>query len=695
MVNRFIFFLFCIFLLSESRGQVTCGFDFFHKKALASDPAYRKMVREQKQYLQQQQIKNKPDRNLRVSAVQYTIPVVVHIVHTGGGIGSAYNPTDLQIQNAINDLNTIYGGTKPGTEGVGDLEIRFALATRDPLCNNSTGITRTNGSGIANYVSNGVNVNQSGGTSQNNVKNLIRWDPSKYYNIWVVNEIDNHDGTIGGSFVGGFAYLPGAPANLDGTIMLASQMQANQKTLPHELGHAFGLYHPFEGGTTTTCPANADCTVDGDEVCDTDPVYQPATGVCRTGTNTCAGSAYHINTEHNYMNYTNCATLFTAGQKNRVLAFAASPYRYSLSLSWGSSTSYPLTPYVNPSPPSCVPATAAAGLAGNYAGLMGLELGGQMMVSGTTYTDGGYRDGTGGCLNLIQLVRGSAYTLSVRPLGSNYEQVRGWIDYNNNGIFDNSTEQIIYNNNIGPPDPLDISVSSTVNVPMSAVTNTVLRLRITEELGTIHNTSFLITGACYNPEYGQAEDYPVIIMDESVLPVSYAYFNASVQQRDVILNWKTISELNASHFILEKSAAGKSFQPLHQVNARGNESVYYATDKDPGAGIWYYRIRQVDLDGAVKYSPVRVVQIGSATIRVLTNPFSSEIRLQLNTPLKNTARIKLISSTGKTVYSVSVKPTGDDVIRLDLSTASVPAGIYFIEYRSGETVWREKLVRAN
>jgi hypothetical protein len=268
-------------------------------------------------------------------SAQYTIPVVVHVVHTGGAIGSIYNPTDAQITGAIDYLNQVYAGTYPGMNGIGDMEIQFALAKRDPNCNPTNGINRVDGSSLTGYVSGGVKASTSTGTNELNVKDLIRWNPTQYYNIWVVNKIDGADGTSG-SFTAGYAYYPGAPTTLDGTVMLATQMKTGAKTLPHEIGHALFLAHPFEGGNTTVCPVNTDCTADGDGVCDTDPITQPTNlTTCRTGTNPCTNSPYSDNTEKNFMNYTGCYTLFTAGQKARVLAAMGLSSRSSLANSLG------------------------------------------------------------------------------------------------------------------------------------------------------------------------------------------------------------------------------------------------------------------------------------------------------------------------------------------------------------------------
>ena len=361
-IPKLLLVAFVLIISQVSFSQALCGFDQVHGQKMKSDPLYRSRILQYESNLRKYILDHPQPQGFKgnniLGGTTYNIPVVVHVVHTGGAIGTIYNPTDLQIQGAIDYLNQVYNGTYPGlsVSGAGDLGIQFVLAKRDPNCNATNGITRTDGSAIANYVSGGVTVTGGPGTNEINVKNLIRWDPAQYYNIWIVDKLDGNDGTSG-SFIAGFAYFPGGNPNLDGTIMLATQMVSGQKTLPHEIGHAFNLYHPFEGSTDkNTCPVNANCNINGDQVCDTDPItYNQLGGVvdftCRSGINSCNGLVYSANTESNFMNYTNCYTLFTAGQKTRMQASAASPDRISLANSQGSIApdqgTNPCTPKIN------------------------------------------------------------------------------------------------------------------------------------------------------------------------------------------------------------------------------------------------------------------------------------------------------------------------------------------------------------
>lgn len=336
---------FTVFLISIiatiGYSQSYCGFDIMHKKLTANNSRYAEKV-EQNKLLLRQKIQNRASSNATSSfSGTIDIPVVVHIMHTGGAVGSIYNPTDATIINTINYLNQVYDGTYPGMTApspggaVGNMQVRFVLATTAPDCSPASGIERINASTLSGYVSNGVNVINSNGANELDVKNLSRWNPRDYYNIWVVNKIDGNDGTSG-QYVAGYAYFPGAPVEYDGAVMLATTMIAGGKTLPHELGHAFNLEHPFNGSDDASqCPVNTDCLLDGDYVCDTDPISNNVTnGIynfsCRTGTNPCTGTPYTDNTESNFMSYTNCYTLFTNGQADRFHAAMTLPDRASL-----------------------------------------------------------------------------------------------------------------------------------------------------------------------------------------------------------------------------------------------------------------------------------------------------------------------------------------------------------------------------
>lgn len=311
-----------------------CGSDARHQHLMKTDPAY--VARRQAIENDYQEYLKNPSH----AKTTYTIPVVVHVIHTGQAVGTGINISDAQIQSAIDNLNAAYSNTNTAhTTYTGvNTNIQFCLAQRDPSGNPTTGIVRVNGSGVTDYSTKGA-CDAGGGTGTDNevaVKALSKWDNTKYYNIWVVNEINDNGG---GSGTQGYAYFPGAGASVDGTIILYNafgydpdgSLGYNLKsytnrnvTTVHELGHGLNLHHTFQGdGTGSTCPTDAVCGTSGDCVADT-PRHKRSTSGCVSDAtaNACQAGTTAGDYQHNFMDYSSdiCQTEFTAGQSTRMEA---------------------------------------------------------------------------------------------------------------------------------------------------------------------------------------------------------------------------------------------------------------------------------------------------------------------------------------------------------------------------------------
>jgi hypothetical protein len=300
-----------------SNAQDKCGFDKLHRQQLSENPVYTQSLESFEKNL----LENPHSFKLKSNG-SYKIPLVIHVMETKTSMSQI---SDEQIYAAIQNLNEVYrkvAGTHGDGNGV-DLTIEFALAVRDPQGNCTTGITRRDMTSNAKYMAAGVTSNTDG-ISDATIKALDVWDQTKYYNIWLVSEIDNNNG---GSGTQGYAYFASSHGySNDGAIILVNAFKdKNDHTLPHELGHSLNLYHTFEGDQdnngNSICPTNTSCLTNGDKVCDTPP-HKRSKSDCVIGTNSCDGGTSTENFIHNYMDYSSndCANMFTAGQKTRMLA---------------------------------------------------------------------------------------------------------------------------------------------------------------------------------------------------------------------------------------------------------------------------------------------------------------------------------------------------------------------------------------
>jgi len=242
---------------------------------------------------------------------QKVIPVVFHILHEGGPIGVAENISKAQIEDAISIMNEDFNAENedlinviPEFENViGDVQLTFTLAKIDPDGNCTEGITRT-------YWS-------ETGSADDDAKQVIFWDDESYLNIWVVKSIDSSIGAAAYTYVpatGGPNFKHGIIANNEyvGSIGTGSNSSYVKHTLSHEVGHFFNLEHTWaewsEVGLSTNC--NED-----DFVNDT-PNCIGSYSSCNLSSESC-GSLDNV---QNFMDYSSCTCMFTAGQVNRMEA---------------------------------------------------------------------------------------------------------------------------------------------------------------------------------------------------------------------------------------------------------------------------------------------------------------------------------------------------------------------------------------
>ncbi|MCS5663749.1 MAG: M43 family zinc metalloprotease [Flavobacteriales bacterium] len=290
-----------------------CGTDEMAQKALETEPELLnniKLLKHQADSIIANNLFRKTENEIHV------IPVVVHVMHDGDNS----NISDAQIHDAIRIINEDYNKMNSDTSEVinefknisANTGIEFKLAKLDPDGNCTQGITRT-------YTE---LTNDAG----ENVKELVKWDPRMYLNIWVVTKL-----TIE---AGGYSYLPGSAPNNDanaGIVVLASQFGSigasngnnlSSRTLTHEVGHYLGLHHTW--GSSNENYLEENCDTD-DYIEDTPNTIGSATGNCNLTQSSCG----NLDNVQNYMDYSSCAKMYTNGQKTIMRTILETGYIWS------------------------------------------------------------------------------------------------------------------------------------------------------------------------------------------------------------------------------------------------------------------------------------------------------------------------------------------------------------------------------
>ena len=203
------------------------------------------------------------------------------------------------------------------------------------------------------------------------------------------------------------------------------------------------------------------------------------------------------------------------------------------------------------------------------------------------------------------------------------------------------------------------------------------------------------TGHLFVASYSDDNAFKVAF---AVLPVELISFEAKLLNRDVILTWKTASEINNEKFELQASQDGIEFKTIGEVKGRGttDKMQHYAfVDKNAQEGLNYYRLKQVDYDEKYEYSNIVTIEARTSAIdisNIYPNPTSSGLfNLEYSSTKNKNLEVTVLDMSGKVVLSrIENIISGMNQMSFDLS--SFQNNIYFIEINDGLTSVHKKIV---
>lgn len=237
-------------------------------------------------------------------------------------------------------------------------------------------------------------------------------------------------------------------------------------------------------------------------------------------------------------------------------------------------------------------------------------------------------------------------------------------------------------------DPINISnISALQNVPSTST----VTFRLTPFDATGTGVFYIGDGT---PNTGADLSITGVHAPSSIVPVTLNSFKSQQVNQAVKLSWETKSEINFSHFIIERGTSSTNFESIAKVESRGNERVSNYTFTDILLNIkpqYFYRLKMVDKDGTFNYSNVVVENFRNtksfSIYPTLVN--NNQLNIQFNEPISK-GELKLIDMNGKLIQSIQLK---SDNTNYTLNVNYLQSGTYLLQLQTAKGIQTSKFIK--
>ncbi|TAL65136.1 MAG: T9SS type A sorting domain-containing protein, partial [Bacteroidetes bacterium] len=171
--------------------------------------------------------------------------------------------------------------------------------------------------------------------------------------------------------------------------------------------------------------------------------------------------------------------------------------------------------------------------------------------------------------------------------------------------------------------------------------------------------------------------------DSALIPVELITFNGEYNNSYILLNWKTSSEINNRGFEILKSSNTKNWEVIGFINGQGTTiklNNYYFIDKNIVSEKNYYRLKQIDLDGAYKYSNIIEVRTQIENLNLsqnFPNPFNSMTNIEFSIPKKAFIKLSLYDVKGEKINELINEEKERGYYSIIINNKDLSTGIYF------------------
>jgi len=165
----------------------------------------------------------------------------------------------------------------------------------------------------------------------------------------------------------------------------------------------------------------------------------------------------------------------------------------------------------------------------------------------------------------------------------------------------------------------------------------------------------------------------------AALPVNFISFDLRTKSADVLLEWSVGSSNEVLFYQVERRDENSDWIAIARLE-NNSASTYQYTDQSPEAGIYYYRIRCLEIGGKEYFSTVRAVQLTHTNLFAFPNPATRHIFMRY--PFKKGAELKIFDSAGRLVKKQDILK---ESLMIELDLAVLRPGRYFAQVGNDRT----------
>jgi len=170
------------------------------------------------------------------------------------------------------------------------------------------------------------------------------------------------------------------------------------------------------------------------------------------------------------------------------------------------------------------------------------------------------------------------------------------------------------------------------------------------------------------------------------LPLNLLSFAGEYKNGTALLHWKTTSEINVSHFEIERSNNRLIFEKIGFVKTNTQTQKDYSfNDNGVVMATSFYRLKIVDVDGKYTYS--KKIKLNAENVEIFSVYPNPSKGLLITSGVQGNGTIKLFSIDGRLVKNLATTPN----MKIDIS--SIEKGSYLIQYITKNEVQTKRLIK--